>query len=734
MAAERSLTSSATWVERVRERARSPAHVAVWTLAAVVLVSIGVHLWLGRQIATPWIMSDEFRYSELAKSFASTGHFLIRDSRTSIGNIAYPALIAPAWWLHPMSTTYIAAKIVNIVLATATVVPLFVWARRLVSPFHAVVVVVLTLLMPSLLYTGTLMTENAFLPAFVLASFAFARALERPSALRQTLAFATILLASLVRLQGLVLLGVLPTAILLKVLFEVRAARRESSLRFALSQLRRYWLSAALLLVGAAFYVVWELAHGRSLSSGLGSYEVVANGGYSFGLVRHWVLLHVAEVPLFVGVLPASALLLLLALALRRGGTRNEAERAFLAVTAASVPWIVVEVAAFASRFSIRIEERYMFFLSPLLFLALVLWLDRGLPRPRVATVVAGALPALLFLALPLGTLLNISIYSDTFQLIPFLRLSQLVGGIAWTERLLIAGGIAAALVFIFWPRRWLPSLVLPGAVAVFLVLSTYVVMGAVRDYSQSVRDLAGTSGSPSWIDRALGRGRQAGFLLGTTADPWPEVQSLWQLEFWNRRLGPIYNLGIPDPAGGSETPVQVASNTGAVVSNLTGRPVQTPYVVSSLSFGLDGRVIAVRPPFVLYRTRRPLRVAERQAGIYGDGWAGADASYTRFVAKTRGRLAVTLSRALWRGPDVPGHVRVQLIPLEDSGAGRALVTRSWTLHRGGVHTFTFATPNRPFVVTVHTSPTFSPSQFGQADTRELGAQVRFSYYRLPPP
>ena len=94
------------------------------------------------------------------------------------------------------------------------------------------------------------------------------------------------------------------------------------------------------------------------------------------------MLLHFAELPLSVGVLPACALLVLLGLAFRRGGTRNEAERAFLAVTTAAVAWIVVEVAVFASRFSLRIEERYMFFLAPLLFLAFVLWLDRGLPRP----------------------------------------------------------------------------------------------------------------------------------------------------------------------------------------------------------------------------------------------------------------------------------------------------------------------------------------------------------------
>jgi hypothetical protein len=87
----------------------------------------------------------------------------------------------------------------------------------------------------------------------------------------------------------------------------------------------------------------------------------------------------------------------------------------------------------------------------------------------------------------------------------------------------------------------------------------------------------------------------------------------------------------------------------------------------------------------------------------------------------------VTLSRAAWRVPDVPGHVRVQLIPLSGPRKGAAIATRRWTLHSGGGHAFTLRTPTTPFVVAVHVDPTFSPSQFGSPDTRQLGAQIQFS-------
>jgi hypothetical protein len=725
VAVERSLSRPASWSARLRVAVNTPERAALLALAALLVLSLAVRLWLARLIATPWIMTDELSYSELAKSLASSGHLLIRGAPTHLVSFGYPAAIAPAWWLHPMSTTYFVAKTINVVLATATAVPLFLWARRLVSSLHAVIAVALMLLMPAMTYTGMLMTENAFLPAFVLASYAIALALERPTIVRQSLAFAAILLATFFRLQGLVLLAVLPLAILLRVVFELRAAARPRPLNFAAAELRRYWLSGALLLGGVALYALWEVAHGRALSSGLGTYEVVTHGSYSFEHVRHWALLHVEELPLLVGVLPASALLLLLIRALGRGGTRSDAERAFLAVSVAAIPFVVVEAAAYASRFSVRVEERYMFFLTPLFLLGFVLWLDTGLPRPRIPVLVAAVAPPLLLLPLPLGSLLNVSIYSDTFGLIPFMRLSQAVDGVPWTHRLMILGAIVAGAFFVLWPRTWCPSLVLPGAVAVFFVLSGYVVTGTLRDFSRSVRNLAGTTGRSSWIDTGIGSGHAAAFLFGTTADPWPETQGLWQQEFWNRRLGATYNLSAFDPPGGTETPVAIDPRSGVIVSAATKKPIRSDDVVSTLSYPLDGRVVAVRAPFALFRTNGRVRVTSATTGIYGDRWMGADAGYTRYVSRTPGRLSVRISRRAWTGPDVPGHV---LISLRRGGSTQPLETRRWTVHSRGERTVTLPTPTGPFVMTVHIAPTFSPSQFGLGDTRQLGAQVSFVF------
>ena len=123
MAAERSLARATAWPERLRVAVGSPARAALLALGALLLVSLVVRIWLTGRIATPWIMIDELIYSEMAKSFASSGHFLIRGAPSDVVSVAYPALISPAWWLHPMSTTYGVAKAINVVLMTAAAVP-----------------------------------------------------------------------------------------------------------------------------------------------------------------------------------------------------------------------------------------------------------------------------------------------------------------------------------------------------------------------------------------------------------------------------------------------------------------------------------------------------------------------------------------------------------------------------------------------------------------------------------
>src|SRR5205814_8492658 len=67
-------------------------------LGSLYVVAVAVQLALGLRVVSPWIMVDELVYSDMARSFANTGHFLIRGGHANYGPV-YPLLLSPAYAL-----------------------------------------------------------------------------------------------------------------------------------------------------------------------------------------------------------------------------------------------------------------------------------------------------------------------------------------------------------------------------------------------------------------------------------------------------------------------------------------------------------------------------------------------------------------------------------------------------------------------------------------------------------
>jgi hypothetical protein len=712
--------------ERFTDVRRDWARWAVFGLVGLLVATAIVQFWLASRIVTPWIMIDELIYSDLARSLGDNGTFLVRGEPIPWSNFGYVVLIAPAWLVtEAQSTAYALAKTINVGLGVLALVIVYFWARRLTTSGYALLAAGLTALMPSLLYAGMLMSENGFLPAFLLTTFATALTLERPTLGRQALAFAAIGLACFIRVQGIVLLAILPAAVVIASVLEIRIAPSGSRLRAGWKYLARFWPTAAALVLLAFAYAGLKLAQGRPLSTGLGGYQVVAEADYTLVDAARWFFRSLADLSLATGMFPVAALIVLSGLSLLRGAP-DKGERAFLAIAVAANAGITLQVSLFSSSFAFRIEERNMFCVFPLLFVAFALWLHRGAPRrPWSLAVVAGAAPAAaVIFALPLRELLGIGILSDTFGLIPLLRLSQILsGGIGAVELLLTLAAIVSALVFVLLPTRL--TALLPLSVAVFFVLSTYAVHGVIRDYAANLE--AATSGADrSWIDQAVGGDRPVDYVYGGTEDPAAEASGLWQAEFWNRSLDDVYNIGIALPYPLVEVPAPLDRGTGRIQATVP--PNQ--FVVAAERLGIAGRLVARHGQLALYRIARPARVRMTVEGIGADGWTGAAAALTQYVTPGNRpvRLLVKLSRAAWTGQDVPGKVTLRLGPVVTRDGlpmiGRNTATYEWTAHSGKSRVFAFQTPRPPYRLEVHVAPTFSPSRFGGSDTRELGVQL----------
>ena len=131
-------------------------------LSSLYAVAVVVQLALALRVVSPWIMVDELVYSDMARSFADTGHFLLRDVHANYGFV-YPLLLSPVYALFgSMIDVYQWSRVVNALVICSVVFPTFLLARRVVRPGFALAAAALAVAVPPMIYTGTLMTENAF--------------------------------------------------------------------------------------------------------------------------------------------------------------------------------------------------------------------------------------------------------------------------------------------------------------------------------------------------------------------------------------------------------------------------------------------------------------------------------------------------------------------------------------------------------------------------------------------
>jgi hypothetical protein len=601
-------------------------------VAGLVLLSVAARIAVGREISTPFILVDELIHGGLARSVREGFSWHVRGERMMV-TFLYPLLIAPAWLAESMDTVYGLAKALNAVWMSLAAVPVYLWGRRLVAERWAVAAAALTLLMPSMVFTGTLMAENVFLPAFLLFAWALWSALERPTLARQALVLGAAALCVLVRVQGLIALPILTTTV---VAYDVRRVRA--------------WWPTALVLAVAAIALV-------TVPSSLGVYGGVDDPHYTVGALAKWLVYETGVLALAVGVVP------LVALAFVR-------ERAFLAVAGSCAGWLLALATVSSLWTPVGIKERYMLHAMPLLFLALALWVERGLPRPRWA-IAAASVPALAAVALPLHTLFREpSLLGNAFGLLPFYRLSLDVGG---ARVLVVALAIAAAAAVVALPARWAAAL--PVAIGVYLLVANVPVVAVLRNHALGVRELANLDPEPSWIDiRADGPVayvNTSNYAPETLrGDLWSQWAPVWEAEFWNHKLERVISLEYPEPAPLPQVEAKVDWATG----ELAGAPRQE-WIVARRGFEVDGEPRSANRNLVLWRAEAPLRLNAATEGVSAEGRMQTVAAYTRWRTPN--------GRAGWIVIEIDGrelgraHAAIGPLTVRDGVGAIARVTNS---------------------------------------------------------
>jgi hypothetical protein len=556
-------------------RLRRPGYL----LGALVLGSTLVRFAAARGVHTPWIMADEVIYAELGESLYGSGRFEVLHEHIGFFGLVFPALVGGPLSVLDLERGYYWLKLLQALVMSLTAVPVYLWTRSLARPAWAFVAAALTVAIPGLAYSGLVMTEVAFYPALVLAAWALARALERPTLANQGWLVAACALAAMTRLQAFVLLPVFVTAVALKVVLDGRP-------RDAL----RLWPAAAGLVALAGAWAGWRLAADGNLSALFGAYSPAGETSYPASEALRYALYHAGDLVLMTGVVPLCAVVLLLGLRRERGGLT-----AYISTTLSLCAWLVVEVGVFASRHVGLLAERNLLPLAPVAFVGLAVWLDRGAPRPTLATALAATGAVALVVALPMSRFAILAALPSAFTLQPLIEYAErhpdahvdLIATLA-------AAGLAAAFALV--PRRFVA--ILPALLAALFV---WISIDASREIVERDRVVQASSTGPDrrWIDRGAD-GPVSYLFIGDTN--WPAV---WQNVFWNRRIERVYDLGPISVPGGLPQRRLEPSPDGRLAG------VTTPYIASLYPVAFVGRTVkSIQPGIVLWRLDAPARIS----------------------------------------------------------------------------------------------------------------------------
>jgi hypothetical protein len=449
-----------------------------------------------------------------------------------------------------------------------------------------------------------------------------------------------------VRLQLVVMLAAVP------VICVVAAALGGQRGPGRFRRLLKYWpmfaVSVGLPLVAAGVWII----RGLSVRSLLGGYEENDPTRLDVSAMLPWLWRHIAVVGLAVLFVPAAIGVATLLRYVRRGGSPSET--GVFSVILVVVPLVLIQVVAYASVYGLRVLERNMFVIEPLLLLAGLagIW---SFGYSRVVAVAAAAGFAWAAFATPVAALFRPPPFSDTFSL---LALNAAAGRLHLAPqtvlRVTVLVALAVTLAIVLKQAR-VTAWVMSAALLPALAWASYEVNHVVRGHSSNVARVW-TPKPFDWIDRAVGPDAQVALL-------WPADDAptwVWEQEIWNRSIHSVVGIdgSFIETRRGS-----FSRENGDYVPATPGDVVPERLVVAPSRWQIDGERIAVTRALAigltLWKITRPLRLTFLSTGVFADGWTGKKTEFFAYGC-SRGAFRIGLRR---------GHGTVQRVTVTASGA-----------------------------------------------------------------
>jgi hypothetical protein len=682
--------------------------LAAYPLVVTYVFLLTLYAWQSTKHSTPWLFTDELQWAALSRGVAHHGRPELRSQVQAFTSF-YPYFLAPSWWLGSTGSAYAAAKYLNAAVMTASLFPGFALARLFVPRWAALACGVATAAIPSLVYSGMLIPEPLAYFWATLTLWLLARALMLPSRAAIALATAAVILAPFARsqLKVLILTAVLAAAI------TAATGRRGRALIGSWSTGEK--VGAAVLCLGG---VIWLGAFATHHS-----YEWQVGGYYHHRLFTYG-LWAIGAFVIGTGVLPAFASLVWLFGARFRLPDERVLGAMLIGTVVAFGIYTAVKASYISTNFAIRVEERNLIYMAPVVFAVAARWLVSGRARLVAAALAAGAV-AYLLATTPYE--LSDRFYSDAPGLSILHWFNRQPFYFTTTDlRRLLFGILIATVAFAIARRRLRRISPAVTATLAILVIAWNIVgeieaAGGSNQFSKSFRGVLPTP--PDWIDRQTGRARAIfiGEALGGS-------NAFWSLEFWNQSIAEVWSVDATAPGPGPTRTPNFFDTSGAVAPQL---PID--WVVAGPGVDPVGRLAETAGGLRLFHVPHPIRLADAEGGVTPDGWMSTAAWYYHFAPNgpRRGTAVVALSRTAACGDVPPSKITIRVSGLRIDADGQPIAgpvkqVRRLTLRSNPCQAVPVRIPVRtPFRVDVSAVGTFQPSP---SDLRQLSAQLAFGF------
>lgn len=660
------------------------ARFLTWEVAVLGVIVLGVALPVivfALSIVEFFVMPDELGYVKQAVMLGRGEPQTPGDFWFNSWSQLAPLLYAPVYRAFQTTTAFDLAHVLNAVAFASAAIPVWLLARRVLRwPPAALLVAAASVAIPWAGMAGTLMTEPVAYAASAWALLAMVHAVARPGPRSDVVALAALSVAFFARTQLIVLVGALVAAIALHELTRPDGGGTGARLRAAV-------VRHAVLGVVVAVAAVAVLVGGAEAV--LGNYVSPAQRTLlpSGTLAAARELLAYVVVGIAIVPLPLAAAWAATAL----GRSRDPVAHAFACVAICVVPLLTLVGGAFTVGFTAGINDRYLFYVVPLLMTGMAAALLDRRRGITPALIAAGAVAALL-----VGT----SELSQTGPSLvsPSMAFHEVLPGPA---TLAVASAAVVTAIALAASRVGERAMIVAvgGAVLAFGIVETQYTLRHVARTQAGASDefVAGRN----WIDRALPARARAVSVLAPFGDPHATVATWWDAAFWNKALERVYHL----PGGGEYDQAFAYELT---IDPVSGRvPALDPYryVVRSAEdarFGLRGsRTIATHAGLAVLEAQRPYEaewLMENPESVEGEIAPGTAVAVKVFeragdpieqvavdlrvrpVGSDRQRWAIASAGERRRGTLRPGERTRVVVPVEfKPGAAASLELRAGT-------------------------------------------------------